>query len=96
MTNIYVGNLPYNTTQADLEKAFGAYGAVSRATIIIDRETGKARGFGFVEMENDPEADAAIEWYGEVDPALGLEVLFLALAHHHSRPGYWRNRLMDS
>jgi len=61
MTNIYVGNLPYNTTQADLEKAFGAYGAVSRATIIIDRETGKARGFGFVEMENDPEADAAIE-----------------------------------
>lgn len=61
MTNIYVGNLPYDTTQADLEKTFGAYGTVTRATIIIDRETGKARGFGFVEMEGDGEADAAIE-----------------------------------
>jgi|GEM_PF-5599941 len=49
-----------------------------------------------IHPEAEQEADAAIEWYGEVDPALGLEVLFLALAHHHSRPGYWRNRLMDS
>ena len=61
MTNIYVGNLPYTITEAELEEAFGAYGAVSRATVIIDRETGRARGFGFVEMENDAEANAAIE-----------------------------------
>ena len=61
MTNIYVGNLPYSVTEAELEEAFGAYGTVSRATVIMDRETGRARGFGFVEMENDAEADAAIE-----------------------------------
>ena len=61
MTNIYVGNLPYSITEAELEEAFGAYGTVTRATVIVDRETGRARGFGFVEMENDAEANAAIE-----------------------------------
>ncbi len=67
MTNIYVGNLPYTITEAELEEAFGAYGAVSRATVIVDRETGRARGFGFVEMENDAEANAAIEALNESD-----------------------------
>ena len=61
MTNIYVGNLPYSITEAELEEAFGAYGTVNRATVIVDRETGRARGFGFVEMETDTEAEAAIE-----------------------------------
>ena len=61
MTNIYVGNLPYSVTNEDLEKTFAAHGAVRRATVIVDRETGRARGFGFVEMENDAEAEAAIE-----------------------------------
>lgn len=61
MTNIYVGNLPYSVTEAELKETFGAYGAVGRATVIVDRETGRARGFGFVEMENEAEADAAIE-----------------------------------
>ncbi len=61
MVNIYVGNLPYNTTEADLQQAFETYGGVGRAKVITDRETGRSRGFGFVEMTNDTEADAAIE-----------------------------------
>ncbi len=61
MMNIYVGNLPYSITEADLEQAFAAYGTVNRATVIVDRETGRARGFGFIEMANDNEATAAIE-----------------------------------
>ena len=61
MTNIYVGNLPYGITQLQLEEAFKPYGAVNRATVVVDRETGRSRGFGFVEMENDSEAEAAIE-----------------------------------
>ena len=50
--NIYVGNLPWTTTEDELERAFGAYGEVTSAKIITDRETGRSRGFGFVEMNN--------------------------------------------
>ncbi|MCP3994312.1 MAG: RNA-binding protein [bacterium] len=59
--NIYVGNLPFSTTAADLEEAFGQHGAVDSAAVISDRETGRSRGFGFVEMGNDDEARRAIE-----------------------------------
>ena len=59
--NIYVGNLSYQTTESDLRTAFEAFGAVSRATVIMDRETGRSKGFGFVEMANNGEADAAIK-----------------------------------
>jgi RNA recognition motif-containing protein len=58
--NIYVGNLSYDTTDRDLEAAFARYGTVSSARVVIDRDTGRARGFGFVEMPNKSEADAAI------------------------------------
>lgn len=58
--NIYVGNLPFRTTQADLEGLFGAHGAVDSAAVIMDRETGRSRGFGFVEMPNREEAENAI------------------------------------
>jgi cold-inducible RNA-binding protein len=58
--NIYVGNLSYETTEADLEQAFGAYGQVSSAKIIFDKMSGKSRGFGFVEMATKEEGDAAI------------------------------------
>lgn len=58
--NIYVGNLSYDTTDRDLEEAFASYGAVSSARIATDRDTGRARGFGFVEMTNQTEAQAAI------------------------------------
>ena len=57
---IYVGGLPYSATEEDLENLFSSIGAVKDATIITDRYTGQAKGFGFVEMDNDEEADAAI------------------------------------
>lgn len=59
--NIYIGNLAYAVTSEDLSEAFGAFGEISRATIITDRETGRSKGFGFVEMSNDDEARKAIE-----------------------------------
>jgi RNA recognition motif-containing protein len=58
--NIYVGNLSYDTSDRDLETAFSSYGAVTSARIATDRETGRSRGFGFVEMANAQEAQAAI------------------------------------
>jgi len=54
--NLYVGNLAFSTTTADLEKLFGEYGTVSRAQVATDRETGRSRGFGFVEMSSGAEA----------------------------------------
>jgi len=61
MISIYVGNLPYNATHVELEEAFSPYGTISRARVITDRESGRSRGFGFVDMDNDDEARAAIE-----------------------------------
>ena len=61
MLNIYVGNLPYSTTDATLQEAFSAYGAVDQAKVVIDRVTDRSRGFGFVEMANEDEGRAAIE-----------------------------------
>ena len=59
--NIYVANLPYSTGDDELRSQFEAYGSVDSATVIKDRDTGRSRGFGFVEMGNDDEARAAIE-----------------------------------
>ncbi len=61
MTNIYVGNLPYDTTEDDLVDAFAAFGEVNRATLVFDRDTGRPRGYGFVEMYEDLEALDAIK-----------------------------------
>jgi RNA recognition motif-containing protein len=61
MTNIFVGNLSYQITEQELEAAFGQYGAVERASVVRDRETGQPRGFAFVEMTNSSEAMKAIE-----------------------------------
>ncbi len=58
---LYVGNLSFNTTESSLIEAFGPFGTVSRATIVTDRETGRARGFAFVEMGSAAEAQAAID-----------------------------------
>jgi len=58
--NIYVGNLSYEATDDDLREAFSAFGQVASANIIKDRDTGRSRGFGFVEMPNQQEAQAAI------------------------------------
>lgn len=61
MKNIFVGNLPYSATEEQLQSLFEQHGAVSRVKIITDRDTGRSRGFGFVEMDNDEEGDRAIE-----------------------------------
>ncbi len=60
MINIYVGNLPYRTTDQDLADLFAQHGTVDKASIIMDRQTGRSRGFGFVEMSNDEEGRAAV------------------------------------
>ena len=61
MTNIYVGNLSFDVSDAQLQEAFAAFGAVDQAKVVVDRMTGRSRGFGFVEMPKDDEANAAIE-----------------------------------
>ena len=58
---LYVGNLSYSVTSDDLRQLFEEFGAVRSAEVLFDRETGRSRGFGFVEMEVEAEADAAIE-----------------------------------
>lgn len=60
MTNIFVGNLSYQTTQDDLQSAFAAYGGVERVSVVTDRDTGQPRGFAFVEMTDANAAQTAI------------------------------------
>jgi cold-inducible RNA-binding protein len=60
LKNIFVGNLSFNTSEDELRQAFEAYGQVERASILTDRETGRSRGFGFVEMTNAEEGEKAI------------------------------------
>ena len=59
-TRLFVGNLPYNTTDDQLQQFFASAGTVSSATVVMDRRTGRSRGFGFVEMSSDEEAQSAI------------------------------------
>lgn len=64
---LYVGNLTYNTNETDLEELFSPYGSVQSAQIIIDRDTNRSKGFGFVEMGSDAEAQAAIQALNGLD-----------------------------
>ncbi|MBT3468247.1 MAG: RNA-binding protein [Opitutae bacterium] len=59
--NIYIGNLSYNITDQDLQKLFEEYGKVDRSNVISDRETGRSKGFGFIEMPDQSEGQKAIE-----------------------------------
>ncbi len=77
---LYVGNLSYNLGDSDLQELFSAYGTVSSAKVIMDRETGRAKGFGFVEMGTDQEANAAIAALN------GKEVDGRALTVNEARP----------
>jgi RNA recognition motif-containing protein len=86
MMNIYVGNLPYATTESDLENMFSEYGSVSSVRIIQDRETGKSKGFGFVEMPTREEAESAIS---ELD---GKEMLGRNIRVNEARPREDRRR----
>jgi RNA recognition motif-containing protein len=65
--NIYVGNLSYRMTEDDLHQAFAEFGEVTSAKIITDRDTGQSKGFGFVEMPNQSEGEAAISALNESD-----------------------------
>jgi RNA recognition motif-containing protein len=65
--NIYVGNLSYSVADDDLRDLFAAHGEVISASVIADRHTGQSKGFGFVEMSNDAEAEAAIQALNESD-----------------------------
>ena len=78
--NIYVGNLPYQATDADLRQVFEQYGEVSTASVIMDRQTGRSRGFGFVEMANEEEARTAI------DGTNGTDMMGRALRVNEARP----------
>jgi RNA recognition motif-containing protein len=77
---LYVGNLTFGTTDSTLEQLFGAYGAVQSAQVIMDRDTGRSKGFGFVEMSSDQEAQAAIAALN------GKEVDGRALTVNEARP----------
>ena len=78
--NIYVGNLPYRMSDQDLSDLFGEFGGVDSAKIIIDRETGRSRGFGFVEMTSNEEGQNAIQ---ELD---GAEYEGRALKVNEAKP----------
>ncbi len=65
--NIFVGNLPFTSNDETLREAFSQYGAVDSAQVIMDRETGRSRGFGFVEMPNSAEAQEAIQGMNGAD-----------------------------
>ena len=80
MTNIFVGNLSYQTTQDDLYAAFAHYGAVERVNIITDRDTGQPRGFAFVEMTESRDAETAISQLN------GAELNGRALNVNEARP----------
>jgi RNA recognition motif-containing protein len=87
VTNIYVGNLPFNTTEADLQGLFAQYGQVQRASIVTDRDTGRSRGFGFVEMTNDNEGQAAIAALNGKDFGGRALVVNVARPRENSRGG---------
>ena len=81
--NLYVGNLTFNTTTADLETLFAQHGDVTKAQVITDRDTGRSRGFGFVEMESQEGADTAISALNGTD--LDGRDLSVSVAKERSR-----------
>ena len=84
--NIFVGNLPFTTTDDELHELFARYGEITRATVIKDRVTGKSRGFGFVEMMDDETARQAIEALN------GSDMMGRALTVNEARPRESRPR----
>jgi len=84
---IYVGNLPWSCTDQELSELFSGMGEVSTATVITDRETGRSRGFGFVEMNDDAAANKAIAELNGKD--MGGRPLRVNEANERKRPNRW-------
>ena len=87
MTNIYIGNLPFSTTEEEVRNMFSAYGAVDNVSLIADRETGRLRGFGFVEMSSG--ADEAITALNQTEIGGRRLVVNLAKPREERRPRRW-------
>lgn len=94
MTKLYIGNLPYTTTEDDLKNIFAEYGNVLSATLITDRESGRSKGFGFIELEDDAKAQEAIEKLDKT--VVGERTIFVSVARpREERPqggGFNRDR----
>ena len=82
-TNIYVGNLTFDTNSAELEAMFSQHGQVTKAQVVMDRDSGRSRGFGFVEMANSDEAQKAIDTLSGKD--MGGRKLTVNLAKERGR-----------
>jgi len=87
---LYVGNLAYSVRDEDLNEAFSAFGGVNSAKVMMDRETGRSKGFGFVEMSSDPEAQAAINGLNG-QPIAGRAVVVNEARPREERPGGFRS-----
>ena len=87
---LYVGNLAYSVRDQDLNDAFSQYGAVSSAKVMMDRETGRSKGFGFVEMGSDAEAQAAINGLNG-QPVAGRAVVVNEARPREERPAGFRS-----
>lgn len=78
MTKLYIGNLPYTTTEDDLKALFAAYGNILSATLITDRDSGRSKGFGFIELEDDAKAQEAVTALDK--SAMGDRTIFVSVA----------------
>ena len=87
---LYVGNLAYSVRDQDLQEAFGEFGAVSSAKVMMDRETGRSKGFGFVEMGSDAEAQAAINSLNG-QPVAGRAIVVNEARPREERPAGFRS-----
>ena len=87
MTNIYVGNLPFSTSEEEIRNLFTAYGTVDNVSLIADRETGRLRGFGFVEMSSG--ADEAIAALNQTELGGRRLVVNFAKPREERRPRRW-------
>lgn len=90
-SKLYVGGLPYSTTDQELEELFSAYGTVSYAKVITDKETNRSRGFGFVEFEDNEEAQKAIKALNESDFG-GRKIIVNEARPREDKPNFSNNR----
>lgn len=85
---LFVGGLPYSITSSQLEEMFSQVGKVVSATVITDKYTGRSKGFGFVEMENDKEADEAIEKLNDTEVEEGKKIAVNVARPREERPRF--------